>query len=249
MGGLERKSGSGLRVSRSSDGFDWYDVCDHKVPFVRKVGAAMMQSARSEMLAALFERRVTPLADLSTQAGTLADACHDMAVRFEAGGTLLVFGNGGSSTDAQHVAVEFVHPVIMGKRALPALSLTGDVATVTGVASADGMAEIFAHQIRVLGRPDDIALGISTDGNCDSVAAGLRAARARGLLTVALTGGTGGAIRRENVADHLITVASDDPQVVKEAHVTAYHLLWELVHVFLERPGVLTSARTRAATS
>jgi D-sedoheptulose 7-phosphate isomerase len=202
---------------------------------------------RSTLPGALFERRDAPLADLSRQAGTLADACHDMAVRFAAGGTLLVFGNGGPSTDAQHVAVEFVHPVIVGKRALPALSLTGDVATVTGVANASGVTEIFAHQIRVLARPDDIALGISADGGCANVAEGLRAARERGLLTVALTGGDGGVIARERLADHVVTAASDDPQVVKETHVTAYHLLWELVHVFLERPGVLADARTGGA--
>ena len=114
-----------------------------------------------------------------TQAGAVASACHAMAVRFHRGGKLMVFGTGGSSTDAQHVAVEFVHPVIVGKRALPAISLTTDVATVTGVAAREGMAAIFAHQIRYLAEPADIALGICADGNCPSVLAGLETARAR----------------------------------------------------------------------
>jgi D-sedoheptulose 7-phosphate isomerase len=205
------------------------------------------QPAQPATVGELFERRVTPLSAFVDQAGAIADICHSMAVRFDAGGTLLVFGNGGPSTDAQHVAVEFVHPVIMGKRALPAISLTGDVATVTGVANTAGMAEVFAHQIRVLGRSGDIALGISTDGDCDNVAQGLRVARDRGLLTVALVGGGGGAIVRDGLADHVIVAASVDPQVVKEVHVTAYHLLWELVHVFLERPGVLRPAATMTA--
>ena len=109
----------------------------------------------------------------------------------------MVFGTGGASTDAQHVAVEFVHPVIVGKRALPAISLTTDIATVTGIAASEGLAQIFAHQIRVLAEPDDIALGISADGNCTSVLAGLAAARERGLLTIALAGGDGGADRRQ----------------------------------------------------
>ena len=87
-----------------------------------------------------------------------------MAGRFHRGGKLFVFGNGGPSTDAQHVAVEFVHPVIVGKRALPAVSLTADVATVTGVANRAGLEEVFAHQVRLLAEPPDIALGLSADG-------------------------------------------------------------------------------------
>ena len=151
----------------------------------------------------------------------------------------MVFGAGGPSTDAQHVAVEFVHPVIVGKRALPAISLTTDVATVTGIAERDGVAAMFAHQIRFLADPADIALGISADGNSPSVLAGLEAARDRGLLTIALTGGDGGRIAASPAVDHVLTAASADPRVVKEMQVTIYHVLWELVHVFFEQPGVL----------
>jgi D-sedoheptulose 7-phosphate isomerase len=79
----------------------------------------------------LFELRSDPVRDLAGQAGAVAEACHAMAVRFHRGGKLVLFGTGGASTDAQHVAVEFVHPVIVGKRALPAISLSTDVATVT----------------------------------------------------------------------------------------------------------------------
>jgi len=150
-----------------------------------------------------------------------------------------VFGTGAASTDAQHVAVEFVHPVIVGKRALPAISLTTDAATVTGVAARDGMDAIFAHQIRYLAAPEDIALGISADGHCPSVRAGLAEARARGLLTIALAGGDGGARSGSPYVDHLLVAASTDPRVVKELQVTTYHVLWELVHVFFEQPGVL----------
>jgi D-sedoheptulose 7-phosphate isomerase len=187
----------------------------------------------------LFELRSGPARDLADQAGAVADACHAMAVRFHRGGKLVVFGAGGPSTDAQHVAVEFVHPVIVGKRALPAISLTSDVATVTGIAERDGVAAIFAHQIRFLAGPADIALGISADGDSPSVLAGLEAARDLGLLTIALVGGNGGRIAGSQVADHLLTAASADPRVVKELHVTMYHVLWELVHVFFEQPGVL----------
>jgi D-sedoheptulose 7-phosphate isomerase len=187
----------------------------------------------------LFELRSGPSGDLAGQADAVAAACHAMAVRFHRGGKLVVFGTGGASTDAQHVAVEFVHPVIVGKRALPAISLTTDVATVTGIAERDGVAAIFAHQIRFLADPADIALGLSADGNTASVLAGLEVARERGLLTIALAGGDGGQIAAGKTADHVLLTPSADPRVVKELQVTAYHVLWELVHVFFEQPGVL----------
>lgn len=186
----------------------------------------------------LFGLRDGAADDLAGQADAVAAACHAMAVRFHQGGRLVVFGTGGPSADAQHVAVEFVHPVIVGKRALPAISLTADVATVTGIAERAGMSAIFSHQLRYLARPADIALGISADGDSPSVVAGLETARELGLLTVALVGG-GGNQQAGKVADHVLVAGSADPRVVKEMHVTMYHVLWELVHVFFEQPGVL----------
>jgi D-sedoheptulose 7-phosphate isomerase len=196
------------------------------------------QHVRDAASAALARRQSAGLA-LTRLAGRLARACHDMAVRFQRGGTLLAFGNGGPSTDAQHVSVEFVHPVIVGKRALPALSLVTDAATLMGVARRSGLDEVFAHQIGVLGSGDDIALGISSDGQDRNVLRGLEAAHDAGLLTVALLGGDGGAIAASETVDHALVVPADDPHVVKEVHVTAYHVLWELVHVFFEQPGLL----------
>jgi len=196
-------------------------------------------------VARLFGSRVAPIQDLAEHAGTVAAACHAMAVRFHQGGKLVVFGTGAASTDALHVAVEFVHPVIVGKRALPAISLTADIATVTGLAAREGMGSIFSHQIQYLAGPADIALGICADGNDDSVLRGLITAHEMGMLTVGLVGGVGGAIGQNATGqsaavDHLLSARSDDPRIVKEVHVTMYHLLWELVHVFFEQPGVLT---------
>jgi D-sedoheptulose 7-phosphate isomerase len=196
-------------------------------------------TARAGAAGQLFELRSAPVRDLAEQAGAVASACHAMAVRFHQGGKLVVFGTGGPSTDAQHVAVEFVHPVIVGKRALPAISLTTDVATLTGVAARDGMGGIFAHQIRYLAEPADIALGISADGNCPSIIAGLQAARILGMLTIGLAGGDGGAMAASPAVDHLLVARSGDPRIVKEVQVTTYHVLWELVHVFFEQPGLL----------
>jgi D-sedoheptulose 7-phosphate isomerase len=131
-----------------------------------------------------------------------------MAGRFARGGRLLAFGEGMAAADAAHVVVEFTHPVIVGKRALPALRLA-DPATLP----------LFAE-------PDDIALGI---GDGARSAAALATAAEIGLLTVALAGAHTG-VR----ADHVLAVPSGDPRVVREGHVTTYHVLWELVHVFLE---------------
>src|ERR1700754_207884 len=98
----------------------------------------MTQLADATKVEGFFDRREEPVVALAEDAAAVALACHAIAVRFHRGGKLIVFGNGGPSTDAQHVAVEFVHPVIVGKRALPAISLTDDVATVTGVANDAG---------------------------------------------------------------------------------------------------------------
>lgn len=189
-----------------------------------------------------FDRRTEPGRAVAGDAEAIARACHAMAVRFHAGGRLIVFGNGGPCADAQHVAVEFVHPVVVGKRALPAFALTGDAATLTAIALTEGFDEVFAAQLRTLARPDDIALGLSADGRCANVRRGLAAADAMGLLTVALTGGDGDAGRS---ADHVLRARTDDPLVAKEVHVTVYHLLWELVHVFFEHPGTLRRETSR----
>lgn len=199
-------------------------------------------AARSpdDAVRAAFELRTGLMLEFTAQAAAVVAASHAMAERFHQGGKLVVFGTGGPSTDAQHVAVEFVHPVIVGKRALPAISLTSDVATVTGVAERDSVAAIFAHQLRFLAEPADIALGISTDGNSPAVLAGLLAAHELGMLTVALVGGAGAAIAASPAVAHLLATTSADQRLVKEMHVTAYHVLWELVHVFLEQPGILS---------
>ncbi len=142
-----------------------------------------------------------------------------MARRFHRGGRLIVFGAVGSMSDAAHVVVEFVHPVVVGKRALPAFALTGPRRP---------------SQLELLAEPADIALGIA-GGPDDEVGETLAAAGRLGLLTVALFGGA-----HPPAVDHPLVVASGDPLVVKEVQVTTYHVLWELVHVFLDQPGLLS---------
>lgn len=169
---------------------------------------------------------------LAAAAEAVARTCHAMADRFRAGGRLLVFGAGVTAVDARHIAVEFLHPVIVGKRALPALAVESDVAWPVDTTAS----QRFADALRVLGRPTDIAMGLSLDGSCESVTAGLTAARALGLLTVGLTGGAPDALVA-SAADHAIVLGRHDTLAVREALVTTYHIVWELVHVFLDRPA------------
>jgi D-sedoheptulose 7-phosphate isomerase len=182
-----------------------------------------------ERLRARFELSTgVPERFFDVEAAAVARACRAAAERFQRGGRLLVFGEGAEASDAQHVAVEFVHPVIVGKRALPALALTADAAALTGASRGGPVA--FAPILAALGRPADIALGISRAAPGPAVREGLVAARARGLLTIALAGGAAD----PDAADFVFVVPSDDPMVVQEVQETLYHVLWELVHVFFE---------------
>ena len=126
-----------------------------------------------------------------------------------------------------------MHPVLVGKRALPAVALTNDVAALTGVARDVSADDAFARLLETLGRQCDIAMGISRDGNAEAVVRGLMRARERGMLTLGLAGGDGG--RVASAAEFPFVVPSTDPFVIQEVHETLYHVLWELVHVFFEQ--------------
>lgn len=184
-------------------------------------------------LESAFARRTSPGLAVADAAEQIARACRDMAARFHRGGRLLAFGTGAAAADAAHLAVEFIHPVLVGKRALPAMSLANDPTALTGVAQVDGPDQVFAAQLRLLARPEDIAVAIATGPTGAQVRAGLATAARLGLLTIALTS-------QPEPADHVLAARTDDPLVAKEVHVTTYHILWELVHVFLDRPALLT---------
>lgn len=194
----------------------------------------MSDEVRS-LVAARFARSIAePEAFFEAEADRIAHACWQMARRFHQGGRLIAFGNGAFASDAQHVAVEFVHPVIVGKRALPALALTNDGTLLPH--GGDGVD--FSRQLTLLGRPQDIALAFSLDGADANVVEALTTAQQMGMLTLALTGA-----ERADLAsarpDFCFAVASGDALVVQEVHETLYHILWELVHVFFEHEGLL----------
>jgi D-sedoheptulose 7-phosphate isomerase len=143
------------------------------------------------------------------------------------GGTLLLFGNGGSASDAQHVAAEFVGRFVRERKAAPAIALTTDTSILTAIGNDYGYERIFARQVEALGRPGDVAIGISTSGGSANVVAALDAAKRQGLFTVALTGRDGGAAGR--AADLHINVPSRDTARVQEVHRTLLHAICELV--------------------
>jgi D-sedoheptulose 7-phosphate isomerase len=197
-------------------------------------GSLAGAAGRQQWVEAWFQQSCdVPLQFFAREADRVAQACLAMADRFQAGGRLLAFGAGNALTDAQHVAVEFVHPVIVGKRALPAIALGSDMAATTGLARQYGWPALFSRQVQTIARPADIALGIDPTGNDEAVGNGIAAARARGLLTLALTGGDGGALAQAPT-DFCFIVPVSDAALIQETHETLYHILWELVHVFVD---------------
>jgi len=157
----------------------------------------------------LLARNDVTLAFFAREATRLAEACREMAARFLRGGRLLAFGRGPYATDAQHVAVEFVHPVIVGKRALPALDVSME----------------YRSWIEALLRPDDIVMGFGPPGGDAEVWAALDSARGRGAMTFALPGFDG---------SYAVAAACPDPFIHQETIEILYHTLWETVHVFFE---------------
>ena len=150
-----------------------------------------------------------------------------IAKAFDNGNKVLLFGNGGSSTDAAHIAAEFVGRYKKERVPLPAIALATDIAAITCIANDYGYEELFARQVRAHGRKGDIAIGISTSGNSPNVLRGITAAQECGLTTVAWTGGTGGKLA--GLVDYPFVVPSTLTSRIQESHITLGHVLCELV--------------------
>ncbi len=160
-----------------------------------------------------------------------------MAARFSSGGRLYVMGNGGSATDAQHISLEFFHPIVEKRKPLPAIALTADQALLTAISNDRDFAKVFADQLRVLARPGDMALAVSTSGKSPNLMQALETARELGLLTIAFTGKDGG--RLPDLAEYCFVVPSFSIHRIQETHVTLYHIVWDLVHVALGEDDVI----------
>ena len=161
----------------------------------------------------------------------------DLAGRFRRGGRLFVAGNGGSACDAQHVAVEFQHPIVEKRRALPAIALASDAALLTAIGNDGDFAQVFATQVELWVREADAVLGISTSGTSPNVLRALRRARELGACTIGFAGRDGGPLA--DVCEHAFVVPSWSIHRIQEAHTVLLHLLWDQVHVVLGEPDVL----------
>ena len=176
-------------------------------------------------------------------ADSVLAAARAISTAFARGGKVLLFGNGGSASDAQHVAAEFVGRFLREREALPAIALTTDTSILTSIGNDYSYDRIFARQVEALGRPGDVAIGISTSGGSPNVVAGLAAADEGGLVTIAVTGRDGGAVGQ--LAAIHVNVPSDSTPRVQEVHRTLLHIICDLVEQAACR-GVTPRAATQS---
>jgi D-sedoheptulose 7-phosphate isomerase len=179
-------------------------------------------------------------ARLKTEAQNMADrmieAARVIAGAFSRGGRLFIFGNGGSAADAQHLAAEFVNRFLIERPPLPAVALTVDTSILTSIANDYSFNEVFAKQIKALGKPGDVAWGMSTSGASPNVLAALNTAKSMGLGTVGMTGQGGGEMK--NLCDVCLDVPSKATPRIQEVHITMGHVICELVdYLLFQRPG------------
>lgn len=188
---------------------------------------AVLDEVRRSTVAKAGEIRALRQTVLERDGARLLDCARAMAARFAAGGRLLAFGNGGSSTDSQDLASLFLHPGGAAP-ALPAFGLTNDIAVITALSNDVSFDVVFSRQIAAFGRPDDVAVGLSTSGNSANLLPAFDEASRRGMLTVGIAGYQGGKMAELDSIDHLFVVPSASVHRIQEAQTTLYHVLWEL---------------------
>jgi D-sedoheptulose 7-phosphate isomerase len=192
---------------------------------------------RGAILRKCRESMATKEKFFAENADCIVACCTALARAFDAGGRLFVMGNGGSSCDAAHVSVEFMHPIIEKRPALPAVALTTDTAILTAVGNDQDFALAFVQQLRMLGRRGDMAVGISTSGKSANINRALQAAREMGMVTVGFSGRDGG--RMPEYCDHCFTVPSFSIHRIQETHETLLHVLWDMIHVIRGEEDVI----------
>jgi D-sedoheptulose 7-phosphate isomerase len=165
-----------------------------------------------------------------TLSAEIAEAAEAIADAFKAGRKLLLFGNGGSAADAQHVAAEFMNRFLIERPPLPAVALTTDTSVLTSIANDYSFDEIFSKQVKALGKKGDVALGITTSGSSGNVLKALRVAKRLGMITIALTGEGG---RAASLADIPLQIPSRSTPRIQEAHIAVLHILCDLTDTLL----------------
>ena len=167
--------------------------------------------------------------------GKIITVIHVMINALNAGNKILIFGNGGSAADAQHLAAEFVNRFVIERPPLPAIALTTDTSVITSIANDYDFAEIFSKQIRALGRPGDVAWGMSTSGKSPNIIKAMEMAKKMEMITIGLTGKDGGEVAR--MVDHSLVVPSTNTPRIQEVHITVGHVICEMIDFKLfQRP-------------
>jgi D-sedoheptulose 7-phosphate isomerase len=176
----------------------------------------------------------TKRAFFDSHAEDVARAAQMIIDSVRAGGKLLIFGNGGSAADAQHIAAELVNRLNYDRPPIPAIALTTDTSILTSIGNDSSFDELFERQLRALGREGDVAIAISTSGNSVNVLRAVASARALGISTIGLAGRTGGKLAE--VVDLALIVAAESTQHIQETHITIGHILCELIEDSLFKP-------------
>jgi D-sedoheptulose 7-phosphate isomerase len=216
-------------MSNESDLKGLYPFLHGKPQDSVSLDAALMHSVEEKAR----DSRETNARFFGEQAGALVGAAKALADVYRRGGQLFSMGNGGSSCDASHVAVEFVHPITAGRPALAATNLVADIAMISAVGNDVGFEHVFVRQIIAHGKAGDGLIGISTSGNSSNLVSAFVKAKEMGLVTIGLAGGDGGRMKSAGCCDHCLVVPTTSIHRVQECHVTAYHILWDLVHTLL----------------
>lgn len=164
---------------------------------------------------------------------TLVAAARALAQVYQNGGKLLAVGNGGSSCDSAHIAVEFVHPIGVGRPSLEAVDLSADTTALTAISNDFGFEQVFARQLLAKGREGDALIGLSTSGNSKNVLTAFAQAKKMGMVTIALVGGNGGKMAASPDVDYCLVVEHTSIHRVQESHLPTYHILWDLVNTIL----------------
>jgi D-sedoheptulose 7-phosphate isomerase len=181
------------------------------------------------------ESAATQTAFFEAHAARVVACAGDIARALKAGGRLYTMGNGGSACDAEHLAVEFMHPIFEKRARFPAVAL-GSPAFMSAVGNDTDFSRVFVEQVQALGKKGDVLVGISTSGQSANVNRALQAARELGMLTVGLAGKDGGKMGQH--CDHAFRVESFSIHRIQETHVTLLHVLWDLVHMHLGEEDV-----------
>ena len=201
-----------------------------------KLDAALLDAVRLKAQDSLDTKR----AFFERHADKVVAMAHAIAAVYQRDARLFTMGNGGSSCDAAHIAVEFEHPITAGRPALAAINLVADTAMLTAVGNDVGIDHIFVRPLIALARRGDGLIGVSTSGNSGNLLAAFATAKRLGVTTFGLAGHDGGAMAKSADLDHCLVVESDSVHRVQETHVAIYHILWDLVHTLLadERGGL-----------